>query len=258
MTALDPVSLTQLNDALFDFRSVSPVQCLVGSGFGSLPQDRPILRLYGSSRCCSTARIAVVLHEKQIGYELYPLQPTAYRMCLRHLPISTYTYQPPDHQDDGGIILHGCRNVCQYLATRYPDQGTRLIPDSNDTRSTELFGQAKFTESQSFEPLARNALYETLMKRQQGFVPTDAIGSSALQELSNIADGYEFILSRQKYLAGNDISLVDLYHLPYGEMLCSVEIDVLLTKSPNVSRWWADISSRPSWLAIRDGVPSKG
>ncbi|KAJ3745682.1 glutathione S-transferase [Lentinula detonsa] len=244
MTALDPVSLTQLNDALFDFRSVSPVQCLVGSGFGSLPQDRPILRLYGSSRCCSTARIAVVLHEKQIGYELYPLQH------------SDSDAQP--HIDDGGIILHGCRNVCQYLATRYPDQGTRLIPDSNDTRSTELFGQAKFTESQSFEPLARNALYETLMKRQQGFVPTDAIGSSALQELSNIADGYEFILSRQKYLAGNDISLVDLYHLPYGEMLCSVEIDVLLTKSPNVSRWWADISSRPSWLAIRDGVPSKG
>ncbi|KAJ3996059.1 glutathione S-transferase [Lentinula boryana] len=249
MTALDPVSLTQLNDALFDFRSVSPVQCLIGSGFGSLPQDHPILRLYGSSRCCSTARIAVVLHEKQIGYELYALQPSdsdaqPHIVCV--------------FVDDGGIILHGCRNVCQYLATRYPNQGTRLIPDSNDTRSTELFGQAKFTESQSFEPLARNALYETLMKQQQGFVPTDAIGSSALQELSNLADGYEFILSRQKYLAGDDISLVDLYHLPYGEMLCSVEIDVLMTKSPNVSRWWADISSRPSWLAIRDGVPSKG
>ncbi|KAJ3932768.1 MAG: glutathione transferase [Lentinula lateritia] len=221
-----------------------------------------MLKLYGSSRCCSTARIAVVLHEKQIGYELHPLHPTnsdaqPHIVCLNGF-FSISTHELFDQQDDNGILLHGCRNICQYLATRYPERGTKLIPDSSDTQATELFGQAKYAENQSFEPFAKNALYETIMKRQQGFLPSDAIGGSALQELSNNIEGYESILGCRKYLAGNEISLVDLYHLPYGEMLCNVGIDVLLTKGPNVSRWWADISSRPSWLTIRNGVPSKG
>ncbi|KAJ4470431.1 hypothetical protein J3R30DRAFT_1219168 [Lentinula aciculospora] len=228
--ALDPVSLAQLNDVLFDFRSISPVQFerLLLGGFESPLRKQssgPILKLYGSARCCSTARVAVVLHEKRIGYELHPLHS------------ADGDTQP--RIDDNGIILYGCRNICQYLATRYGER-------------------AKFTEIQSFEPLARNALYETLIKQQQCFLPSDAIGSSALQELSNNMDVYESILSRQKYLAGGEISLVDLYHLPYGEMLCTVGIDLLTTKGQNLSRWWTDISSRSSWLTIKNGVPSKG
>ncbi|KAJ3775930.1 glutathione S-transferase [Lentinula raphanica] len=235
-----------LNDALFDFQSLAPGQCLVGSGFETPPQEElhtHVVKLYGSPRCCSTARIATVLYEKQIKYELYPLHAT------------DSDAQP--YIADDGVILHGCRNVCQYIATRYPDRGTKLTSNSDDTSAMEMFEQAKLTEIQSFEPLAKNALYETLMQRQHGLLPSDAVRGYALQELSNVIEGYESILSHQKYLAGEEISLVDLYHLPYGEMLSNVGIDLLLTKGPNVNRWWKDISSRPSWLAIRNGVPSK-
>ncbi|KAF8826067.1 hypothetical protein HHX47_DHR6000770 [Lentinula edodes] len=172
--ALTSASLAQLNDALFDFRTISPVQCenLLLDNFELPLQEQcsgSMLKLYGSSRCCSTARIAVVLHEKQIGYELHPLHPTnsdaqPHIVCLNGF-FSISTHELFDQQDDNGIILYGCRNICQYLATRYPEQGTKLIPDSTDTQATELFGQAKYAENQSFEPCAKNALYETIMKR---------------------------------------------------------------------------------------------
>ncbi|KAJ3709655.1 hypothetical protein C8R42DRAFT_532206, partial [Lentinula raphanica] len=131
-----------------------------------------VVKLYGSPRCCSTARIATVLYEKQIKYELYPLHATdsdaqpyivSYnrRLCVPN----SITHGSFTLQADDGVILHGCRNVCQYIATRYPDRGTKLTSNSDDTSAMEMFEQAKLTEIQSFEPLAKNALYETLMQR---------------------------------------------------------------------------------------------
>ena len=52
-----------------------------------------------------------------------------------------------------------------------------------------------------------------------------------------------------------EITLADLYHLPYASMLPFTGSDIL-DRKPNVARWYKDISSRPSWLAVKDGVKS--
>lgn len=49
--------------------------------------------------------------------------------------------------------------------------------------------------------------------------------------------------------------MVDLFHIPYGAMLAVAGSD-LMTSRPNVARWWKDITARPSWLAVADGVKS--
>jgi len=51
--------------------------------------------------------------------------------------------------------------------------------------------------------------------------------------------------------------MVDLFHIPYGNLLPTVGSDVLTSdRFPNVARWWKDITSRPSWLAVRDLITS--
>jgi hypothetical protein len=52
---------------------------------------------------------------------------------------------------------------------------------------------------------------------------------------------YEVLLSKTKYLAGDSLTLADLFHLPYGTMLGSAGVDFLTDGTfPNVSRWaWA-------------------
>ena len=90
-------------------------------------------------------------------------------------------------------------------------------------------------------------------------------------------DGFERLLKKQKYLAGDvrillflfswteltdygqEISAVDIFCLPYGHMLTEgAGYDYLKNdKWPNVARWWADISTRPSWQLVKNGIPEE-
>lgn len=56
-------------------------------------------------------------------------------------------------------------------------------------------------------------------------------------------NAYDKLLSKQKYLAGEQITLADLYHLPYGFMLGQAGFDIM-TQKPNVARLVFLLSSR--------------
>ena len=94
-----------------------------------------------------------------------------------------------------------------------------------------------------------------------------------------LLEGYERILSKQKYVAG-DVSLfysdiltkamgnltyfiaffeqeftfADIAHimLPAGlSIFCGLDLPTNAEKWPNVARWWADITSRPMFLETK-------
>jgi glutathione S-transferase len=89
-----------------------------------------------------------------------------------------------------------------------------------------------------------------------GGVTDPAIFEEACKSLSGKLDAYEVILGKQKYLAGDvrtfdvsslsvayhpskypqELTLADLFHLPYGTMLKQAGSDLLSTKGPNVIR----------------------
>jgi glutathione S-transferase len=50
--------------------------------------------------------------------------------------------------------------------------------------------------------------------------------------------GYERILGRQRYLAGDEVSLADLFHLPYGTKLVGLGFGWLedSERFPNLAR----------------------
>jgi glutathione S-transferase len=50
--------------------------------------------------------------------------------------------------------------------------------------------------------------------------------------------GYERILSKQRYLAGEQVTLADLFHLPWGSYLSVINVKVLEDEEhyPNVAR----------------------
>jgi glutathione S-transferase len=52
-----------------------------------------------------------------------------------------------------------------------------------------------------------------------------------------------------------EVTLADLFHLPYGSMLAVAGSDIMSTK-PNVARWFNSLSARQSWVAVKDGVKS--
>lgn len=61
---------------------------------------------------------------------------------------------------------------------------------------------------------------------------------------------YEGILSKTKYLAGDKVTLADLFHIPYGVMARDTGYLNLFEKYPHVKKWFEELLARESWKKV--------
>ncbi|KAG8681587.1 hypothetical protein FRC11_000937, partial [Ceratobasidium sp. 423] len=149
--------------------------------------------------------------------------------------------------DEDGTQLYESRAVCRYLTAKYgKDSG--LLPDTSDVKAYGLFEQAASIEYSTFNPAASGLVWERVLASAFGFPSDEELGQKHFNTLKEKLDGYERILSKQKYLAGDSVTLADLFHLPHGAMVNQVDASIMGSR-PNVKRWWDEISSRPAWKA---------
>jgi glutathione S-transferase len=211
-----------------------------------------VLKLYGYPISAGTLRVATVLHEKKVPFELIPID-----LFKREQKSPEFVKNQPFGQvpyiDDDGFILYESRAICYYIAAKYPDTGDRLIPA--DLKAHARFQQAASVELAHFTQYAEKAVAEMIFKPMRGMTSDKATFDQLIADLSTRLDVYDQILSKQKYLAGDEITLADLYHLPGAHMLPKTGSNIMEEK-PNVARWYKDISSRPSWQAVKDGFTS--
>ncbi len=59
---------------------------------------------------------------------------------------------------------------------------------------------------------------------------------------------YNIILSQQKYLAGDSLTLADLFHLPNGAALMAGKWAETFNKYEHVERWFKELQGRESWV----------
>lgn len=65
-------------------------------------------------------------------------------------------------QDDEGYILYESRAIGRYIAEKYANQGTPLIP--KDLKAKGLFEQAASVEQANFDPFASKIVMEKVFK----------------------------------------------------------------------------------------------
>ncbi|KAF8626925.1 hypothetical protein AX17_006426 [Amanita inopinata Kibby_2008] len=211
-----------------------------------------VLKLVGSSVSTCTKRVATVLREKNVPFEFVEID----LMKGEHKSAAFMEKQPfgqVPYIDDEGFILYESRAISRYIAEKYAKQGTQLIP--TDPKAKALFEQAASIETSNFDPYASGAVFEKMFKSFRGGTTDEAILKQHIDNLDSKLAIYDQILSKQKYLGGNEFTLADLYHLPYGTMLAVAGSDVM-SRKPNVDRWFKEISARPSWQAVKDAVKS--
>ncbi|KAK0500087.1 glutathione S-transferase [Armillaria luteobubalina] len=212
-----------------------------------------VLKLYGSPFSTCTKRVATVLHEKKVPFEFYSINlATGEHKTPSFLEKQPFGAVP--YIDDDGFILYESRAIGRYIALKHEFQGTKLIP-TGDLKKIALFEQAASVEQSSFDPYATAVGMEKIIKPLHGGQADEAAVEAALTSLSAKLDAYDVILAKQKYLAGDDLTLADLFHIPWGVLLAVAGSDIMESKS-NVARWWKDITARPSWAAVKDGVNS--
>ncbi|KXN86666.1 Glutathione S-transferase F11 [Leucoagaricus sp. SymC.cos] len=215
-----------------------------------------VLKLYGFPQSPNVTRIAVILLEKKVPFE-FVLVDTAQREHKSPEYLDKQPFGQVPYIDDDGFILYESWAIARYVCEKYRDQGPDLLP--TDLKKRARIDQAASVEQANFAPSSRIIVWEGLVKGIFGQQTDQAKLDEAKATFEEKLDGYERILSKQKYLAGDEVTLVDLIHLGYGAILpragCSALADA--EKRPNVARWFKEIQSRPSWQTLlKDGVKS--
>jgi glutathione S-transferase len=130
-----------------------------------------VLKLYGLAVASGTTySVAVTLHEKKIPFEIVPIDLlnlyNGYRtpellaiQPFHQIPAIVSPYVSFRRRfivlllkDDNGFFLYESRAICRYLAEKYPDQGTSLLP--TERKAKALFEQAASIEYSNFHPHA--------------------------------------------------------------------------------------------------------
>ncbi|KAH9480986.1 Glutathione S-transferase [Psilocybe cubensis] len=213
-----------------------------------------VLTLVGSTSSTCSLRVAMVLHEKKVPFEFIPID-----LAKGEHKAPPYMEKQPfgvvPYIDDDGFILYESRAICHYIASKYAGQGNDTLIPSSDLKAIALFHQAASTELCHFNDFAEKIVVERVFKPMNGLATDEEHVKRLLATLEYKLDAYDKILGKQKYLAGNTFTLADLFHIPYGALLPVAGAPALdLDKRPNVARWWKDITSRPTWNAVKDGV----
>jgi glutathione S-transferase len=130
------------------------------------------------------------------------------------------------NQVDDDLILFESRAIARYIALK---AGSPLVPTEEQAVSTEAF---------NFDPYASGIAVQRVSNPRRGGKTDEARVAELAGALAGKLEGYERILSRTEYLAGDELTIADLFHLPYGAMLAPQGFTFLedTNRYPNVAR----------------------
>ncbi|MCL7041389.1 hypothetical protein MKW94_030152 [Papaver nudicaule] len=190
------------------------------------------VKLYGIPLSTPTACVMTCLAEKDIEYELVPIQRRA--------------------QNPNSPRKKQSRAITAYISHKY-QSGTDLFRHDN-VEEAAMVGVWVEVESQQFNPPADTIIYNLLVKPFIGQTTDQSAVDASVVKLGLVLDVYEARLSNSKYLACDSFTLADLHHIPYIHYLFKTPHADLITSRAHVNAWWEDISARPSFVKVAEQV----
>jgi len=214
-----------------------------------------VFTIHGSSLSTCTRRVAVVAKELGVPYELKSVNFAAAEHKSDEYLKEKHPFGRVPVAYDGDFKILESRAIARYLAAKHPEKGAKLAPPPSNPQAYARFEEAASLEYSDFDPPASSLVYELLFKKMKGLGEADqALVAKYEEQLKTKLAGYERILGERKFLAGDHVTLADLFHLPYGYALEKVGKDFSSWAGPNVARWWKDVTSLESWQAVKDGA----
>ncbi|KXN81348.1 Glutathione S-transferase 3 [Leucoagaricus sp. SymC.cos] len=202
-----------------------------------------VLKLYGSPISPPVKLVATICYEMNVPYEFVPIDlMKGETKSAEHLARNPWGKIPVI--DDNGFILYESRAIVRYIADKYSAQGPQLIP--TDVHKRARLEQAISNEAFNWDRLVVPVLLETIYKKFLGGEIDPVKVEQLTNDLGKNLDVFERILSKQKYIAGDELTIADFYFLPGGFALEKGGVTVIQDR-PNLKRWYNEISSLPSW-----------
>ncbi|RZC80865.1 hypothetical protein C5167_043444 [Papaver somniferum] len=210
------------------------------------------LKLYGTPMSTCTTRAMICLHEKEVEFELVPVDLYAGEHKQPSYLSKNPFGQVPLLEDDD-LTLFESRAITRYVSEKYEKTGIDLLRRDN-IKEAALVNQWVEIESQHYNPVILPIIYEIFVSPITGQSPDKTVIDANVEKLGKVLDIYEDRLRNNKYLAGDFYSLADLHHLSYTYYMMKTEWASLINTRPHVKAWWEDISSRPAFVKVAQGM----
>ncbi|GFG26280.1 glutathione S-transferase PM239X14 [Aspergillus udagawae] len=211
-----------------------------------------VLKLHGSLWSTCTARVRLALVEKGVDAEILNVDlAKGEQRTESYLEMQPFGKVPVLQDTETGVQVFESRAIAQYIIAKYRGQGTELAPTESDLKAYALYQQAISMELSYFDPLVSQLAYEKVWKSMKGQgEPDEARVKTLLAQLDQTLQGYERVLSKQKYLAGDQLTFADLSHLPYGVFVEKFGFADLIAKYPHFQKYWEELKTRESWKKV--------
>ncbi|KAI3927948.1 hypothetical protein MKW98_023549 [Papaver atlanticum] len=210
------------------------------------------LKLYGIPMSTCTTRAMICLHEKEVEFELVPVDLyTGEHKQPSYLSKNPFGQVPLLEDDD--LTLFESRAITRYVSEKYEKTGIDLLRKDN-IKEAALVNQWVEIESQHYNPVILPIIYEIFVSPITGQSPDKTVIDANVEKLGKVLDIYEDRLGNNKYLAGDFYSLADLHHLSYTYYMMKTEWASMINSRPHVKAWWEDISSRPAFVKVAEGM----
>lgn len=199
-----------------------------------------MIKVYGHPLSVCTRIVLTTLVETNTPYELIAIDFAK----GEHKEEPYLSRQPfgvvPAIEDDG-FPLYESRAIARYVNDKA--HGT-LVP-------TDLHARARMEQWISVEsfnfagPSMTFILHHVFQLRQ-----SDEALAAARKQLETTLDVINAQLGRLPYFAGMELSLADIFLMPYVEYVQTTPLKEALRARAELSAWWQRVSERPSWRKV--------
>ncbi|KAF4337450.1 glutathione S-transferase [Fusarium beomiforme] len=154
-----------------------------------------------------------------------------------------------DHSYDPALVLTESRAIARYLASRYGGPDNKLIPDEEVAKAK--FEEAASIELTSFDAVANPLAFEAYFK--PAFMKKETkqqVVEDLKVRLERVLGLLDRKLSGQPFMAGEIVTLVDFFYVPYMHYLKTEVWPTILDGHSNLLAWWDRMKGRDSYLQV--------
>ncbi|RDW68209.1 glutathione transferase [Coleophoma crateriformis] len=204
------------------------------------------IKLHGDPRATCYQRVAFILAELGLPFETVTVSIAKNEnKSPEFLQLQPFGKVPA--LDDNGFVVFESRAICKYLANKYAVPGARLVPEDGDFEGLALFEQAASIEQSYFDPPSSAYAHDKIYKKFHGEETDEAAAAASLATLDAALAVYEGMLAQRQYLAGDRLTLADLFHVPYGVVVKAAGAQEVFDRYPRVRKWLEGMEARESW-----------
>ncbi|KAI4762497.1 glutathione S-transferase III [Aureobasidium sp. EXF-3400] len=208
------------------------------------------IRLHGSKLSTCTQRVMLVLNELELPHEFVAVDMGKGEHKTLEFVRDLHPFGKLPAFEDGNLHLFESRAICKYLVAKYANSCSVLWPPE-PPEDIAMFEQAASVEYSYFDTSISKLAYEKLFKQFFGRgEPDPAVVRGLEAQFGEVLDYYEKLLSRQPYVTGSNVSLVDLYHLPWLYFLPRLSMEDEISSRENVAAWYQKMQRRSAWEKV--------